>query len=147
MGTWNWDGYCSCRNDHRRAWYILVRMVLNMTYSSLTTRPISLFKFLLRQRGSRYEEKNIRYAVLARVIRDGGLKVAIIARWSIIPPHSEYASLLWKAQADIGVSADCSILNLRHDAADIPHRVRLVAPEPVRERLPRIRCSSRGRRL
>jgi hypothetical protein len=34
------------------------------------------------------EENNIRYATLARVIREGGVMVAIIARYSTIPGHS-----------------------------------------------------------
>jgi hypothetical protein len=48
---------------------------------------ISLFKYLLRTRGARYEEKNVEYAILARVIRDGGIKIAIISRYSVIPSH------------------------------------------------------------
>jgi hypothetical protein len=48
----------------------------------------SLFRSVLRQRAAQYEVKNIEYAVLAGVIRDGGIKVATVARWSIIPNHS-----------------------------------------------------------
>jgi hypothetical protein len=42
---------------------------------------------VLRNRAAKYEAKNIEFAVLARVIRDGGIKVAVIARYSIIPNH------------------------------------------------------------
>jgi hypothetical protein len=33
------------------------------------------------------EQNNIRYATLSRVIREGGVTMAIIARYSTIPGH------------------------------------------------------------
>jgi hypothetical protein len=49
----------------------------------------SLFKYFLSERGAKYERDKIQYALLARVIRDGGLKIAVIARYSVIPGHCE----------------------------------------------------------
>lgn len=48
-----------------------------------------LFRFLLRRRALAYEQKQVRYALLAHVIRTGGLKAVIIARYSVIPGHRQ----------------------------------------------------------
>ncbi|KAK0502325.1 hypothetical protein EDD18DRAFT_687351 [Armillaria luteobubalina] len=45
------------------------------------------FKYCCRSRGEKLERNNIMYACLAKVIRDGGFKIALIARLSAIPPH------------------------------------------------------------
>ncbi|KAK0447377.1 uncharacterized protein EV420DRAFT_1568429 [Desarmillaria tabescens] len=45
------------------------------------------FKYCCRARGEKLERTNITYACLAKVIRDGGFKIALIARLSAIPPH------------------------------------------------------------
>ncbi|KAK0187211.1 hypothetical protein F5146DRAFT_1063944 [Armillaria mellea] len=45
------------------------------------------FKYCCRSRGEKLERKNIMYACLAKVVRDGGFKIALIARLSAIPPH------------------------------------------------------------
>ena len=47
----------------------------------------SAFRHCCTSRGDKYENKSFRYAYFVRVIRDGGFKVALIARLSIIPPH------------------------------------------------------------
>jgi hypothetical protein len=53
-------------------------------------RPVlSLCKSLLRNRAAKIEVDNLQYAIFARVIRNGGLRVAIIARYSVIPSHCE----------------------------------------------------------
>jgi hypothetical protein len=36
------------------------------------------------------EESSISYATLARAVREGGLSIAIILRYSAIPGHSTY---------------------------------------------------------
>ncbi|KLO10015.1 hypothetical protein SCHPADRAFT_833128 [Schizopora paradoxa] len=46
-----------------------------------------VFNTFCRARGGRYERTGINYACLARLVRDGGLKVAVIARYSFIPQH------------------------------------------------------------
>ncbi|KLO10013.1 hypothetical protein SCHPADRAFT_943175 [Schizopora paradoxa] len=46
-----------------------------------------LFKYMCHARGEKYERTKIDYACLARIVREGGLKVAVIARYSVIPPH------------------------------------------------------------
>ncbi|KAK7691169.1 hypothetical protein QCA50_006272 [Cerrena zonata] len=45
------------------------------------------FRHCCTARGAKYEKKNLKYAYLVRVIRDGGFKVALVARFSAIPPH------------------------------------------------------------
>jgi hypothetical protein len=54
------------------------------------TYALSIFKFALRKRAAKLEEKDVKYAILARAIRDGGIKMAIVARYSIIPAHGLY---------------------------------------------------------
>ncbi|KDQ58840.1 hypothetical protein JAAARDRAFT_56898 [Jaapia argillacea MUCL 33604] len=45
------------------------------------------FKYCCRARGEKLEKTEISYACLARVVRDGGFKIALIARLSAIPGH------------------------------------------------------------
>ncbi|KAI5897902.1 uncharacterized protein SCHCODRAFT_02610563 [Schizophyllum commune H4-8] len=45
------------------------------------------FKYCCRARGEKIERNNISYACLAKVVRDGGFKIALIARLSAIPGH------------------------------------------------------------
>ncbi|EIN03921.1 hypothetical protein PUNSTDRAFT_128506 [Punctularia strigosozonata HHB-11173 SS5] len=45
------------------------------------------FKYCCRARGEKMEKTNIGYACLAKVVRDGGFKIALIARLSAIPGH------------------------------------------------------------
>ncbi|EIN03924.1 hypothetical protein PUNSTDRAFT_77185, partial [Punctularia strigosozonata HHB-11173 SS5] len=45
------------------------------------------FRFFCRGRAQKIEKKTIFYACLARVVREGGFKVALISRYSAIPGH------------------------------------------------------------
>ncbi|TBU38985.1 hypothetical protein BD309DRAFT_873251, partial [Dichomitus squalens] len=45
------------------------------------------FKYCCAARGQKPEKTQLRYTCLARVVRDGGFKVALIARLSAIPGH------------------------------------------------------------
>ncbi|KAI0688687.1 hypothetical protein C8T65DRAFT_746469 [Cerioporus squamosus] len=45
------------------------------------------FRYCCRGRGEKTEQKNLRYALLSEVIRDGGLLMAIMVRYSAIPAH------------------------------------------------------------
>ncbi|KAF8151755.1 hypothetical protein B0H34DRAFT_755977 [Crassisporium funariophilum] len=45
------------------------------------------FKYCCRARGEKMEKTKIWYACLARVVREGGFKIALIARLSAIPGH------------------------------------------------------------
>ncbi|KAF8589010.1 hypothetical protein K439DRAFT_1333757 [Ramaria rubella] len=45
------------------------------------------FKYCCRARGEKMEKGNLSYACLARVVREGGFKVALIIRLSVIPGH------------------------------------------------------------
>ena len=48
----------------------------------------STFRYCCRARAQKVEEKDLKYALLTEVIRDGGLKMAIMVRYSAIPGHS-----------------------------------------------------------
>src|ERR1700761_2544581 len=45
------------------------------------------FKYCCRARGEKMERTQIPYACLARCVREGGFKIALIARFSPIPGH------------------------------------------------------------
>lgn len=45
------------------------------------------FKYCCRARGEKLERTNMQYSCLARVVREGGFKIALIARFSAIPGH------------------------------------------------------------
>ncbi|KAF9524227.1 hypothetical protein CPB83DRAFT_861653 [Crepidotus variabilis] len=45
------------------------------------------FKYCCRARGEKLERTKISYACLAQVVRDGGFKIALVARLSAIPGH------------------------------------------------------------
>ncbi|KAF5368035.1 hypothetical protein D9758_004486 [Tetrapyrgos nigripes] len=45
-----------------------------------------VFRYFFSERSKRYE-KNIAYACLVRVIQDGGFRIALLIRYSLIPPH------------------------------------------------------------
>ncbi|KAJ3969960.1 hypothetical protein EV361DRAFT_997029 [Lentinula raphanica] len=45
------------------------------------------FKYCCTTRSQKYEKKNITYACLSKVVRSGGFKIALAARYSVIPPH------------------------------------------------------------
>ncbi|KAG6816761.1 hypothetical protein H0H87_003156 [Tephrocybe sp. NHM501043] len=48
---------------------------------------LGAFKYCCRARGEKMERTNLTYACLAKVVRDGGFKIALIARLSAIPGH------------------------------------------------------------
>ena len=54
-------------------------------------------------RGRKLEEKQIKFALYAQVVREGGLKVPIIMRYSAIPGHCTCCSyalaVLFRARA------------------------------------------------
>ncbi|KAH9925871.1 snare associated Golgi protein-domain-containing protein [Epithele typhae] len=45
------------------------------------------FKYCCSKRAQKQEEKNLKYALTAEVIREGGLLIAIIVRYSALPGH------------------------------------------------------------
>ncbi|KAI0033041.1 hypothetical protein K488DRAFT_48531 [Vararia minispora EC-137] len=46
-----------------------------------------VFRYFFRARAEKYEKKNLRYGLLAHVVRNNGLFVAFMMRMSAIPPH------------------------------------------------------------
>ena len=53
----------------------------------------SVFKYACQARSDKIRETNVRYACLSRVLEEGDLKIAIVARFSIIPTHCASSSL------------------------------------------------------
>lgn len=49
----------------------------------------SAFKYFFRSYGERLEKRTVQYAALARIIREGGLVIAVVVRYSVIPNHCE----------------------------------------------------------
>ncbi|KZP17663.1 hypothetical protein FIBSPDRAFT_933877 [Athelia psychrophila] len=49
------------------------------------------FKYMCQGRSEKLKQSSIKYAALGRVIEDGGVKVAVIMRYSIIPTHATTA--------------------------------------------------------
>ncbi|RDX41829.1 hypothetical protein OH76DRAFT_178085 [Lentinus brumalis] len=45
------------------------------------------FRYCCRGRSEKAEAKNLRYALISEIIREGGLKMAIMVRYSAIPAH------------------------------------------------------------
>ncbi|EMD33347.1 hypothetical protein CERSUDRAFT_117966 [Gelatoporia subvermispora B] len=46
-----------------------------------------VFRYACATRGPKYEQKNIQYACLARVVRKGGFLIVLVMRYSAIPSH------------------------------------------------------------
>ncbi|KAH9953434.1 hypothetical protein BGW80DRAFT_1259328 [Lactifluus volemus] len=46
------------------------------------------FKYCCHTRGDKLEKTNLQYGCLAHVVREGGIKIALVARFSAIPGHS-----------------------------------------------------------
>ncbi|KAF9524216.1 snare associated Golgi protein-domain-containing protein, partial [Crepidotus variabilis] len=46
-----------------------------------------VFRYFCKARSEKIEKQKIFYACLSRVIRDGGFWIALVARYSAIPPH------------------------------------------------------------
>jgi hypothetical protein len=99
-----------------------------------------LCKSLLRARAARYEARNLEYALVAHVIRSGGLVVATLVRYSLLSDPRAYASSHARPHG-------CSRLRSDHRAVRgvrrRPRHVRALgcarAPEPARERICRLR--------
>jgi len=57
------------------------------------TSIFSAFKYCCRARGEKLERTNISYACLAQVVREGGFRIALVARMSAIPGHCKLTIL------------------------------------------------------
>ena len=70
----------------------------SLWYRHCNFRPLtnftSAFKYCCRSRGEKLEKTNITYGCLAKVVRDGGFTIALIARLSAIPGHCASLQLL-----------------------------------------------------
>ena len=53
-----------------------------------------MFKYWCKARGQRTEEANLKYAVLAQVVRDGGFMIPVVMRLGAIPGHGASHFLL-----------------------------------------------------
>jgi hypothetical protein len=60
--------------------------------SSFADHPptVSAFKYCCRARGEKLERTKLSYACLAKVVREGGFTIALVARLSAIPGHCKH---------------------------------------------------------
>ena len=88
LGTWNWIRYRRSWNVVRRTSVFLVSAFVSILIE-LTFAPLSqsVFKYWCTGRAEKVEQKNLFYGCLARAIRQGGFKMALLARLSVIPSH------------------------------------------------------------
>ena len=87
----------------------LVHYLAKLATFSMLFRPVisvqfidtfySAFKYCCRARGEKLEKTRITYACLARVVRDGGFKIAFIARMSAIPGHCQF--IIFSARSSV----------------------------------------------
>ncbi|KAK0447378.1 uncharacterized protein EV420DRAFT_1568434 [Desarmillaria tabescens] len=72
------------------------------------------FKYCCRARGEKLERTKITYACLAKVVRDGGFKIALIARLSAIPGHCKFLTTAVFSTCGMGIIVFCiaAILSL-----------------------------------
>ena len=56
-------------------------------FQSLIYTIYSVFKYMCTKRSESIQKKSIPYATLVKVIEDGGLLIAIVARYSVLPAH------------------------------------------------------------
>ncbi|KAG9312603.1 hypothetical protein JVU11DRAFT_7000 [Chiua virens] len=45
------------------------------------------FRYIFKSRADKEEQKSIQYACLAKIVREGGFKIAVIVRYSAVPGH------------------------------------------------------------
>lgn len=68
---------------------VLTLLIPHSLSPRLTGRDCSTFRYGCKARASKFSEKNLTYALMSEVIREGGIMIAIIVRYSTIPPHCE----------------------------------------------------------
>lgn len=85
----HWLRNCRCRHCPRRALHLLVSPLgLPVCLTALTGLLYnSVFRYGCGKRGAKTEEDSLRYALLSEVIRRGGLPMATMVRYSLIPGH------------------------------------------------------------
>lgn len=84
--------YRMCRHIHRGNRQLLVSPPL-VVYELPLKKYFSAFRYCCSARGDKLEKTQLKYACLARVVREGGFKIALIARFSAIPGHCKCSPL------------------------------------------------------
>lgn len=108
---------------------------------------LSVFRYWLKGRARKLEESKISYASLAKVIREGGLKIALITRYSIIPGHSEPLNSLvriFDCLTQNNVSINDPLFSVRDKHLHVHHCSRFISAEAAHIHLHR--SSPSGRR-
>jgi hypothetical protein len=85
-----WLWHCVCWDLSWRSREFLVRIRQSLLLCSPPHKLHSAFKYCCRARGQKLEKTKITYGCLAKVVRDGGFKIALIARLSAIPGHCKF---------------------------------------------------------
>jgi hypothetical protein len=97
-----------------------------------------MFEYLLQKRVALYKAHSLKYALIARVLRDGGLAVAVLARDSLISQSCTHPFGSVAMPADALCSADGAVRGVRRRRGDVHHRVHPCAPKPTDQRLSRL---------
>lgn len=107
-----------------------VKSVTSSAYSLAVLYPFSslhsVFRYFLQSRAEEQEKKSIFYACLAKVVRQGGFKVAVIVRYSAVPGHCESLSVRKFWHSLILQSHNCHICRLWHEHIRLYHCCTLV---------------------
>ena len=111
FGGYGWD-LVSCVPEHFLEKLEISSLSHRCCDFSLLTGFTSAFKYCCRSRGEKLERTNITYGCLARVVRDGGLIIALIARLSAIPGHCKFLRHLIVYQLT-SYSHHCSVQHMR----------------------------------
>lgn len=89
-------------------------------------------------RGRKYEEKQITFALYSQVVREGGLHVPVIMRFSAIPGHCEsFCPLYTRTSSCVSSSYYRRVRDVRDERMALPHLGHDRPPEAARRRLPR----------
>ena len=78
----------------------------------------SAFKHWCKARGKRTEETNLKYALLAQVVRDGGFKIPVVMRLSMIPGHRASPPPFFFPSSSIGSASHGPMMDMDMDDAD-----------------------------
>ena len=86
----DWLRDCVCWYIHWGSREFLVRIQQSLPLHRPLHKLPSAFRYCCRSRGEKLEKTKINYGCLARVVREGGFKIALIARLSAIPGHCTF---------------------------------------------------------
>lgn len=96
LGTGDWFRYYRRRNVDRWNYRLSVSYMWSTVSvpTEMLTCTLSVFRYLFRTSGANIEKQKVQYAALARIIREGGIVIAVVVRYSVVPNHCEL-NFIW----------------------------------------------------